>query len=156
MIAFLKIEESSSAELSSEPRCDLLKVDFKVNNLNCGCHVPRVLDLMSAVDGVAFAFIPSNEKTFSGLILLDPSKNSVEVVFAKTLAEIKTRFGTMKPPLEPEFTVVTTNKVSSIENAIFAAQQIQYGKITSFYNSFKSVAPFDPVKELAARKKSAI
>ncbi len=141
--------QNSAAQSQDAPKLE--EVELTIANLNCGCHVGKVVNAMTELDGVAYSYIPANIKPYKGILIIDRNKIDAKTVFEKTTAKVKQIYASMVPPLVPDFGIVKTSNLSSISQAIVDAQNIQYGSITDFFVSFKSVMPTEPVKALATK-----
>ena len=125
------------------------EVKIRVNGLNCGCHMGKVIESLNQVEGVGYVFVPTNVQPYEGILLIDQSKTSVANAFAKTVEKTKAIYASMVPPVVPELVATSTKKLSNLAQVIEAAQLAEYGSITNFYTAFKAVVPFEPVQELS-------
>jgi tetratricopeptide (TPR) repeat protein len=141
-------------ELSKKRDLSVDKVVVRIDNLNCSCHISKVVEALTQVEGVAFVYIPSTVQPYEGIMLIDQTKISTADAFAKATEKTKAFYADMVPPVVPQFSARSTTKLSRAAEAIDASQLALYGNITSFYNAFKAVVPFDPLQELAARPQS--
>lgn len=143
--------QNNKAELENSK---LEEVELTISNLNCGCHVGKVIGAMNEVEGVAFSYIPANIKPYSGIMIIDRNKIDAKSVLEKTSEKVKTIYAAMTPPIVPEFKIGKSSELKSITQAISDAQSLQYGNITEFFAAFKSVVPKEPVKELASKNEN--
>lgn len=149
-----KTRGSQTAASTKQSQVCLDKVTITIDDLNCSCHISKVVEALNQIEGVAFVYVPANVQPYQGTMLIDQRKISTAEAFAQATAKAKAIYADMTPPVVPKFSARSTTKLSCAAQAIDAAQFAQYGKITSFYNAFKAVVPFDPVQELAAQPQS--
>src|SRR6185295_7087177 len=76
----------------------LSNIQITLTNLNCGCHVSKVVEAMEKCDGVAFVYVPSNVKPYKGTLLLDQAKTSLKDVLAATTQRVKEVYAGAKVP----------------------------------------------------------
>lgn len=142
------------ARIQKQEKLDKLKleeIELTIANLNCGCHVGKVVNAMTELDGVAFSYIPANIKPYKGILIIDKNKIDANTVFEKATAQVKKIYASMVPPLVPDFALIKSSDLESVTKAIADAQAIQYGSITDFFVAFKTVMPTEPVKALATK-----
>jgi tetratricopeptide (TPR) repeat protein len=143
-----------SSSLSRKPLAlKLEKVRFVVDNINCACHISKIVEAMSQVRGVAFVFVDSRQKPYQGVMLVEQDRTSVNQVFGETLKKMRLIYETMNPPFTAEFIAASSSPLNSASEAVRIALNAVLGSPTSFYTAFKAVVPFDPIR--ATGEKSA-
>jgi pentatricopeptide repeat protein len=147
-----QVDESTSAKTVIKP-INLAKATILVEGLNCNCQLTRVEEAVRNTPGVVYASIPATKVPYTGTILVDPTKGSIDGALAEARAKSIAFFATMKAPVVPNFRIVSTATLHKASDAISVTQNSIMDNPVEFYNSFKAILPTMPVGELAAAPK---
>jgi tetratricopeptide (TPR) repeat protein len=129
----------------------LTNVHFKVHGMTCGCHVNRVSGTFRNVAGVAFVN-PSTLKEYEITIFIDPAVAKLDDVFRECKGHA---FDTLPPSKDPRpnlsFEVLSQQSLSTVGDAISAAQLELYRRPLEFKHYFRDVTPAPPSTSVASQ-----
>jgi tetratricopeptide (TPR) repeat protein len=147
-----KLLESNTAQ-NNATKLTLSLVKFKIDGLNCSCHLSKIHGALRALKGVAFISTPP-QKPFTGLVLVDRTLTPPEEMISQCNNDIiPPENDPTGHPVKVRLEITSKEPINSISGALKIACAIRFGPTLSFdqtyseyLDRFQEIKPIPPVE----------
>jgi len=150
---FLLSKIAASTTQANEPvPLNLSLVKFKIDGLNCPCHLSKIHEVLRKTNGVVFISTPP-QKPFSGFVLVDQSLTPARDMLARCSSNaLSLKLDPQGHPIYFTLEMTSEEPVKSVTDALKIAKQIRFSPILTFQKTyseyvtrFQEISPIMPL-----------
>jgi tetratricopeptide (TPR) repeat protein len=131
---------------------NLSLVKFKIDGLNCSCHLAKIHEALRKTNGIAFISTPP-QKPYSGFVLVDQSLTPAREMLSQCSNNaLPPELDSKGHPINLKLELTSEEPVKSVNDAIKIAEGIRFSSILSFQKTytdymsrFQEITPIMPV-----------